>query len=226
MRPHGNTSLPPRAVSAEDGLTIWRSGQRTGGTTPAPVAPAIILHYPKYPHNVGQVVRLASCYGIPQVWYSGNRVALDGEQRLPREERMRGYQDVTLIRDPDPLARMKEHYGHRICPVAVELRPNSEFLPDFVHPDHPSENEHYPVYIFGPEDGSLPGPILKECWRFVAIPSFQCLNLATAVATVLYDRMAKMPPKDRPIVKDRGVSSWRGDLSTSSHFGGAPACQS
>ncbi len=70
----------------EDGLTIWRSGQRVGTGTIEPVAPAIVLCDPKYPHNVGQIVRLASCYGIPQVWYSGNRVKLKDstERKLPK----------------------------------------------------------------------------------------------------------------------------------------------
>lgn len=69
---------------SEDGLTIWRSGQRSGTELPKPVAPAIILINPKYPHNVGQVVRLASCYGIQQVWYSGSRVAPGGPSSLRR----------------------------------------------------------------------------------------------------------------------------------------------
>jgi tRNA(Leu) C34 or U34 (ribose-2'-O)-methylase TrmL len=55
------------------------------------VTPAIALVDPKYPHNAGAAVRAASCYGVRQVWFSGDRVRLDGakRQRLPREERMR-----------------------------------------------------------------------------------------------------------------------------------------
>jgi tRNA C32,U32 (ribose-2'-O)-methylase TrmJ len=57
-----------------------------------------VLIDPKYPHNVGAAVRAASCYGIGQVWFTGDRVQLVGERRfrLPREERMRGYQDVDM----------------------------------------------------------------------------------------------------------------------------------
>ena len=57
------------------------------------IAPAVALVDPKFPHNVGAAVRAASCYGVRQVWFSGDRVQLDGakRQRLPREERMRGY---------------------------------------------------------------------------------------------------------------------------------------
>jgi tRNA(Leu) C34 or U34 (ribose-2'-O)-methylase TrmL len=50
------------------------------------VTPALALVNPRYPANVGMVVRLASCYGVTQVWFSGERVSLDpGKvERLPR----------------------------------------------------------------------------------------------------------------------------------------------
>ena len=50
---------------------------------------------PKYAHNVGVAVRAASAYGVPQVWFTGNRVQMDIDsgKRLPREERMKGYKD-------------------------------------------------------------------------------------------------------------------------------------
>ena len=183
----------------DEALEVWRSGAASGigGVTPA--APAIVLHLPKYPHNVGQVVRLASAFGIGQVWYSGDRIREALGARLPREERMRRYQDVVLINHPDPLARICEAVP-AARPVAVELRPGAESLVDFHHPAGPGEP---PVYVFGPEDGSLPGAVLKRCHRFVVIPSYECLNLANSVAALLYDRMAKMPPPLRPSIRDR-----------------------
>lgn len=53
------------------------------------IAPAVALVDPKFPHNVGAAVRAASCYGVRQVWFSGDRVRLDGaeRQRLPRKPR-------------------------------------------------------------------------------------------------------------------------------------------
>ena len=68
--------------------------------------------------------------------------------------------------------------------MAVEVRDNSESLPDFEHPANP-------VYVFGPEDGGLQRVTLQHCHRFVQIPTKHCLNLATAVTAVLYDRMVK-----------------------------------
>jgi len=56
------------------------------------IAPVIGLVNPKFPHNVGKAVRAASCFGIKQIWFSGDRVSLrpyGKKYRLPREERMR-----------------------------------------------------------------------------------------------------------------------------------------
>lgn len=155
----------------------WGKKARPHGRTPA-----VALIDPKYPHNVGMVLRLASCYGLRQVWFTGDRVTLDPARgdRLPREERMKGYRDVDLI-----------HYEHVFdqfpagaVPVAVEVRANSEPLLSFEHPDEA-------LYVFGPEDRSLPKAVVAHCHRFLVIPTRHCLNLATAVATVLWDRQYK-----------------------------------
>jgi tRNA(Leu) C34 or U34 (ribose-2'-O)-methylase TrmL len=145
-------------------------------------APAIVLIDPKFPHNVGAAVRAASCYGLGQVWFTGDRVQLIGERRfrLPREERMRGYQEVELRHCDQPF----EAFSSTVAPVAVELRRNAEPLITFEHPEHA-------VYVFGPEDGSLDRAVLGLCHRFVVIPTRHCTNLAAAVYTVLYDRHAK-----------------------------------
>jgi len=53
------------------------TGVVDGSEAPAGRPPAIVLISPKYAHNVGMVVRLASCYGLKQVWFTGERVSLD-----------------------------------------------------------------------------------------------------------------------------------------------------
>jgi tRNA(Leu) C34 or U34 (ribose-2'-O)-methylase TrmL len=75
-------------------------------------------------------------------------------------------------------------FGPGTVPVAVEVRPGSESLIDFEHPDEA-------LYVFGAEDGSLSRAVLRHCHRFVIIPTRHCTNLAAAVYTVLYDRHAK-----------------------------------
>jgi tRNA(Leu) C34 or U34 (ribose-2'-O)-methylase TrmL len=145
--------------------------------------PAVALIDPKYPHNVGAALRACSCWGIGQLWWTGRRVTLDVPrgQRLPREERMKGYRSVGMCRDDRLFDRFEPG---SVTPVAVELLPASESLVEFEHPEDA-------LYVFGPEDGGLPKPVRLLCHRFVAIPTHHCLNLAAAVNVVLYDRRLK-----------------------------------
>ena len=146
---------------------------------PIGVTPSIILINPKFDHNVGQTIRAASCFGTEQVWFTGNRIQLDGKKCLPREERMKGYAEVDLIQFDYPFDQFKN-----ATPVAIELTSSSELLVDFEHPDNA-------VYVFGPEDGSIPKVSMKHCHRFVSIPTRHCTNLSAAIYLVLYDRMLK-----------------------------------
>jgi len=146
---------------------------------PAGKPPAVALINPKYLHNVGQAIRACSCFGISQVWYTGNRVQLDNSQRLPREMRMKSYAEVELVQfdyifDQFPTT----------TPVAVEITPTSEIMTTFNHPERP-------LYIFGPEDGNIPKVTMQHCHRFVTIPVRHCTNLAAAVYLTLYDRHIK-----------------------------------
>jgi tRNA(Leu) C34 or U34 (ribose-2'-O)-methylase TrmL len=153
-----------------------KTGKREG------ISPAIAMINPKFPHNVGAAVRAASCFGIPQVWFTGNRVKLDASKgyRLPREERMKGYADVELRQ----FDRVFEQFDSDVTPVAIELRENAEILPLFDHPEKA-------LYIFGPEDGGLEKVTLQHCHRFVVIPTRHCVNVAAAIYLVLYDRLMK-----------------------------------
>ena len=85
----GNRSLSDVTIGIMEFVGIVIGPIRRGDG----ITPALALVDPKFPHNVGAAVRAASCYGVRQVWFSGDRVRLDGakRQRLPREERMRGY---------------------------------------------------------------------------------------------------------------------------------------
>src|SRR5262249_35205478 len=82
----GNLVDPHRVAPHTDWVGIQVGSVHQGDGRP----PAVVLINPKYPHNVGAAVRAASCYGIEQVWFTGDRVQLVGERRfrLPREERM------------------------------------------------------------------------------------------------------------------------------------------
>lgn len=156
---------------------------------PNGTGPAVVLEDPKYPHNVGAAIRAGSCYEAFDLVFTGRRVldevAKNGKYRLPREERMRGYKDVTVISSDRPMDFFK---GRTI--VAVELTPGAMPLTYFQHPDDA-------VYVFGPEDGSLSKGIKSVCHQFVFIPARHCLNLSAAVYTVLYDRQLKAQQEGR-----------------------------
>jgi tRNA(Leu) C34 or U34 (ribose-2'-O)-methylase TrmL len=143
--------------------------------------PAIVMYDPRDPFNVGDAVRAASCFGVSQVWVTGRRCAekVWDQKRIPREERMKGFKDVDIILDDEPLK-----YFAGAVPVAVELLPKSENLLAFEHPANA-------VYLFGPEDGSVPYGVRGLCHRRVFIPTRHCTNLGAAIYVLLYDRLLK-----------------------------------
>lgn len=141
--------------------------------------PAVVLVDPKYPHNVGGAYRACAAFGVEQLWYTGGRAESrwQADGRLPREERLRAYRHVELIRGEGRF--LTQFPGATI--VAVEVHPTAEVLTTFTHPDEA-------VYVFGPEDGSLPKGVRSACHRFVIIPSDTALNLYSAVTSILVHR--------------------------------------
>jgi hypothetical protein len=94
---------------------------------------------------------------------------------------MKGFADVDVFPNfPKPF----ECFDRDVVPVGVELVQGAQLLPHFKHPAKT-------VYVFGPEDGSIPTSIRHLCHTFVAIPTAHCLNLSNAVNLVLYDRLVK-----------------------------------
>lgn len=144
---------------------------------------AVALWQPKYARNVGTTVRAMSCFGHKDLYVAGTRVALERQSkkgyRLPREERMRGGRTVNVQQTVRFFDERPE-----LTPVAIEVMPGAETLPFFEHPEDA-------LYVFGPEDGSLPAGVLASCHRFVQIPMIHCANLASAVYMALYDRHMK-----------------------------------
>jgi len=175
--------------------------------------PGAILINPKSPHNVGKALRAASVFGAKSLVWTGTRVDLSQYDRLPREERMKGYAAVEFCMNDRPFDLFPE-----AVPVCVELLDSAECLTTFVHPPNP-------VYVFGPEDGSVPPVIRRHCHKFVYIPAYHCLNLSAAVDVVLYDRMAKLQiaghepilPVSKMLRDNRGASEvlskmgWEGE---------------
>lgn len=140
--------------------------------------PAVILIDPKYAHNVAATIRACSCFDISSLIWTGDRVNPSKYERLPREERMKGYKRVDFRNHPRPF----ELLGNQVVPVCVEVFENSEPLTTFEHPEDA-------VYVFGPEDGRVPQVMRRLCHRFLHIPAHFCLNLSAAVNVVLAHRL-------------------------------------
>lgn len=132
---------------------------------------------PKTPTNVGAIMRAAGCYQASGVRYTGERFGYASRYHTDTNN-VTG--KVPLIHVDDILAQLPE--GMKV--VCVELVEGATPLPEFVHPSHA-------IYIFGPEDGSIPQDVIDAADSVVYIPTIGCMNLAATVNVLLYDRLSK-----------------------------------
>lgn len=137
----------------------------------------VALHNPKSGENVGGVMRACGVFGASLVVVAGPR--FNRFHRHPTDT-MKAWRHI-------PVLEVEEIVEAQIykCPmIGVEIVPGARSLPGYVHPPRA-------MYVFGPEDGSLPERVLARCRDVVVIPVQFCLNLAAIVNVVLYDRLAK-----------------------------------
>ncbi len=84
--------------------------------------------------------------------------------------------------------------------VGVELIEEAIDLPSFRHP-------RCAAYILGPERGQLSAQLLQRCVQVVRIPTHFCINVATAGAIVMYDRLITMGRfAERPVTAHGGAN--------------------
>ncbi|KID58794.1 23S rRNA methyltransferase [Pseudoalteromonas luteoviolacea] len=138
---------------------------------------AIGLVNPKSPTNVGGVLRAAGCYGAQAVYFNGNRYAKAAKYHTDTKN----VAENIPIQQVDDLVSLKVSGRALVC---VELVEGAIPLPHFDHPEKA-------LYVFGPEDGSLPQDIVDAADAVVYVPTTGCMNLAATVNVLLYDRMAK-----------------------------------
>lgn len=132
------------------------------------------LHEPKIAANIGSVLRSCGCYGVAMVAISGNRY-----KHVPTDTQ-KAWKHFPFLE----VADLEAVIPLGSTPVAVELLDDAIPLPHYTHPERA-------FYIFGGEDRTLGDDVLKWCRDRVQVPTCFCLNLASAVNVVLYDRMAK-----------------------------------
>lgn len=132
---------------------------------------------PKSPTNVGGVLRAAGCYQADAIRYTGTRYDRAAKLQTDTKNRQSSIplMAVTEITDDLPSATKI---------VCVELAEGATPLPEFVHPPQA-------LYVFGPEDGSIPQAIINQADEVVYVPTVGCMNLAASVNVLLYDRLAK-----------------------------------
>jgi tRNA(Leu) C34 or U34 (ribose-2'-O)-methylase TrmL len=132
---------------------------------------------PKSPSNVGSVMRAAGCYQADAVRYTGDR--------FPRAAKhLTDTKDIKSIIPLSQVDDMLENLANDVKTVCVELAEGATLLSEFVHPERA-------IYIFGPEDSSIPQNIIDAANDVVYIPTIGCMNLAATVNVLLYDRLSK-----------------------------------
>jgi tRNA G18 (ribose-2'-O)-methylase SpoU len=94
--------------------------------------------------------------------------------------------------------------------IGVELADTAIDLPSFRHP-------RCAAYVFGPERGELSPNLMDQCSHIVRIPAKFCINVGTAGAIVMYDRiMTTRKFADRPV-------AWTGKITQHpKHIHGSP----
>lgn len=137
---------------------------------------SIGLINPKSASNVGAVMRAAGCYQADHIYYTGERFRRAAKYHTDTKNHASNI-PLTAVEN------LSEHAHHRQI-VCIELAEGALPLPDFQHPPHA-------LYIFGPEDGSIPQSLVDQAHATVYIPTIGCMNLAATVNVVLYDRLAK-----------------------------------
>jgi tRNA(Leu) C34 or U34 (ribose-2'-O)-methylase TrmL len=135
------------------------------------------LYNPKSPTNVGSVMRAAGCYQASAVRYTGERFARAVKYQTDTKN---VNTKIPLSHVPDLLADLPADFKV----VCVEFAEGASLLPQFQHPERV-------IYVFGPEDGSLPQSMIDAADHVVFVPTIGCMNLAASVNVVLYDRLCK-----------------------------------
>jgi tRNA(Leu) C34 or U34 (ribose-2'-O)-methylase TrmL len=135
------------------------------------------LYNPKSPSNVGAVMRAVGCYEADRVHYTG--------VRFDRAKRYRTDTNNTSCKVPlNQVENLPESMPEGMQLVCVELVEGAMPLPEFEHPDQA-------MYVFGPEDGSIPQQLVDRADHVVYVATIGCMNLAASVNVLLYDRLAK-----------------------------------
>jgi len=142
------------------------------------------------PMNLGNLMRSAHAFGASFVFtidaHYKMRDAKSDTSKAP--EQVPYYNWASL--DDMVLPR-----GCRL--IGVELMDDAVDLPSFRHPSQAA-------YVMGPERGSLSPELVERCDLLLKIPTAFCINVATAGAIVMYDRIKTLGRFPAPPVAPGG----------------------
>jgi tRNA G18 (ribose-2'-O)-methylase SpoU len=125
--------------------------------------------------NLGNLLRSAHAFGASFVFTIG----ADARAMDTIADTSRAPAHLPLYHWPS-LAELRLPRGCRL--VGVELLDEAVDLPAFAHPLQAA-------YVLGRERGSLSPELVARCHHIIRIPTAFSLNLATAGAIVMYDRL-------------------------------------
>jgi tRNA(Leu) C34 or U34 (ribose-2'-O)-methylase TrmL len=148
----------------------------------------VVLDHPKYEVNVGTAMRSAVAFGADVVILVGRRYEREPGDVFHAQK----FLDVLPVPSWE---RALELIGD-IPIVVLERLPAAMRLRTLEHPPRAA-------YVFGPEDGSVHPDVVAFARYRVQIPHAQsenaawgCLNLATSIGIVLYDRFCRSGASD------------------------------
>lgn len=137
------------------------------------------VHGISKPMNVGNLVRTAHAFGASFVFLIDPHVAMGDIGAADTSRTARSMPLYTF----DSIDQMILPRGCHL--VGIEFLHDAVQLPSFRHP-------RQALYLLGPELDSLPPEVLARCDHVLRIPTRFCVNVATAGAIVLYDRVISM----------------------------------
>jgi tRNA G18 (ribose-2'-O)-methylase SpoU len=156
------------------------------------------------PMNAGNLFRSAHAFGASFIFtinagFSYTRLRHADTSFAPAEVPLHEYASLADLTLPK---------GCRL--VGVELTDDAEELPSFRHP-------RQAAYVLGPERGSLSPELQERCDYMIKIPTKFCINVATAGAIIMYDRLLNLGRYAARPVMEGGVP-----LAPPPHVSGAP----
>jgi len=153
--------------------------------------------------NLGNLLRTAHAFGASFVFTIG----ADQNVFETRSDTSKAAAHLPLYHWRS-LAELKLPKGCSL--VGVEILEDAAELPSFPHPLRAA-------YVLGPERGALTPELAARCHHLVRIPSAFSLNVATAGAIVMYDRL-----RSQGRFAARPVSEGAAPAPEPPHVSGAP----